>query len=122
MASKTILLNAMYDQLFSFLGELIEMYPNDMDFQVFRSSLKMVKMSNPSLAATYIKQYTAQFNEQILSKDEHFFIDYSFSEYGENVDLNIFAKLKNYFKNMDEKSKENVWKYTQNIVKLSNTL
>jgi len=122
MASKTVLLNAMYDQLFSFLDELVAMYPEDSDFQVFKTTLKMIKMTNPSLTATYIKEYTNQFSEQINKRDEHFFIDYSFEEYGDNVDLNIFAKLKNYFKNMSEKSKENVWKYTENIVKIANVL
>ena len=122
MASKTVLMNAMYDQLFSFLGELIEMYPEDADFQLFKTTLKMVKMSNPTLAVTYIKDATSKFNEQILKKDENFFIDYAYEEYGSEIDLNIFAKLKEYYKNMDEKSKENVWKYKENIVKLSNSL
>ena len=119
MASKIVLINALYDQFFSFLNELIEIYPEDVDFAIFLSSLKMLKNTIPSLLPTYIVEYTSQFNDQILNQDEHFFIDYSFDEYGEHVDLNIFSKLKKYFKEMNEKSKQNVWKYTQNIVKLS---
>lgn len=119
MASKIVLMNALYDQFFSFLNELIEAYPDDVDFSIFLSTLKMLKSTNPSILSTYIVEYTSQFNDQILNGDENFFIDYSFEEYGEHVDLNIFAKLKKYFKEMNEKSKQNVWKYTQNIVKLS---
>ncbi len=119
MASRIVLINALYDQFFSFLNELIEIYPDDVDFSIFLSSLKMLKSTNPSLLPTYIVEYTSQFNEQILNADESFFIDYSFDEYGKHVDLNIFSKLKKYFKEMNEKSKQNVWKYTQNIVKLS---
>lgn len=119
MASKIVLINALYDQFFSFLNELIEIYPDDVDFSIFLSSLKMLKTTNPSLLPNYIVEYTSQFNDQILNGDESFFIDYSFEEYSEHVDLNIFSKLKKYFKEMNEKSKQNVWKYTQNIVKLS---
>jgi len=119
MASKIVLMNALYDQFFSFLNELIEIYPDDVDFSIFLSTLKMLKTTNPSLLPTYIVEYTTQFNDQILNGDESFFIDYSFEEYSEHVDLNIFSKLKKYFKEMNEKSKQNVWKYTQNIVKLS---
>jgi hypothetical protein len=119
MASKIVLMNALYDQFFSFLNELIEIYPDDVDFSIFLSTLKMLKTTNPSLLPNYIVEYTTQFNDQILNGDERFFIDYSFEEYSEHVDLNIFSKLKKYFKEMNEKSKQNVWKYTQNIVKLS---
>lgn len=119
MASKIVLMNALYDQFFSFLNELIEIYPEDVDFSIFLSTLKMLKSTNPSILPTYIVEYTSQFNDQILNGDESFFIDYSFEEYSEHVDLNIFSKLKKYFKEMNEKSKQNVWKYTQNIVKLS---
>jgi len=119
MASKIVLINALYDQFFSFLNELIEIYPDDVDFSIFLSSLKMLKNTNPSLLPNYIVEYTTQFNDQILNGDESFFIDYSFEEYSEHVNLNIFSKLKKYFKEMNEKSKQSVWKYTQNIVKLS---
>lgn len=119
MASKIVLMNALYDQFFSFLNELIDAYPEDVDFSIFLSTLKMLKATNPSILSTYIVEYTSQFNDQILNGDENFFIDYSFEEYSEHVDLNIFSKLKKYFKEMNEKSKQNVWKYTQNIVKLS---
>jgi hypothetical protein len=122
MATRVVLLNALFDQFLSFLGELREMYPDDTDFDIFATSLKMLRTTNPSLVAKYIEEHTVQFENQILKKDEKFFLDYSFSEYGENVDLNIFEKLKQYINTMDSKSKENVWKYVQNIVRLSKAI
>lgn len=122
MANRVVLLNALFDQFQSFLGELQEMYPNDEDFSTFSTTLKLVRSTNPSLVAKYIFEHTSQFESQILQKDERFFLDYSFVEYGEHVDLDIFGKLKSYLKTMDEKSKENVWKYIQNIFKLAKTL
>jgi hypothetical protein len=122
MATRVVLLNALFDQFLSFLGELREMYPDDTDFDIFATSLKMLRTTNPSLVAKYIEEHTAQFQNQILNKDEKFFLDYSFSEYGGDVDLNIFEKLKQYINTMDSKSKENVWKYVQNIVRLSKAI
>jgi len=122
MSTRIVLLNALFDQFQSFIIELSEMYPNDDDFQSFLTTVKLMRSTNPSLVPKYIYEHTSQFEKQILEKDESFFIDYSFVEYGEHVDLDIFSKLKQYLKSMDQKSKENVWKYIQNIFKLASTL
>lgn len=119
MASKIVLMNALYDQFFSFIGELKQMYPDDPDFSMYETSVRMLKTTNPSLLAKYIVEYTQDFQSKIESQDEKFFLDYSFDEYGEHVDLNIFSKLKKYYASMSADSKINTWKYIQNIYKLS---
>jgi hypothetical protein len=119
MASKIVLMNALYDQFFSFVGELKQMYPDDPDFPMYETSVRMLKTTNPSLLGKYIVEYTQDFQDKIESQDEGFFLDYSFSEYGEHVDLNIFSKLKKYYAGMSSDSKTNTWKYIQNIYKLS---
>ena len=119
MASKIVLMNALYDQFFSFLRELKEMYPDDSDFPIYETSLRMIKTTNPSMLGKYISEYTQDFKKQIESQDEAFFLDYSFDEYGQDVDLNIFSKLKKYYASMNPDSKLNTWKYIQNIYKLS---
>lgn len=122
MASKPVLMNAVFDQFSSFVNELIEMYPEDVDFSMFANSLKILKSTNPSLLIKYVYENTSQFEEQILNKDEKFFVNYSFSEYSDNIDLNIFSKLKQYVENMPPQSKDNVWKYIQNIYRLSKAI
>jgi hypothetical protein len=122
MSNRVVLLNALFDQFQSFVSELHAMYPTDDDFGAFLTTLKLMRSTNPSLVATYIFEHTSQFETQILEKDERFFLDYSFREYGEHVDLDIFTKLKSYLQTMDEKSKENIWKYIQYIFKLAKAL
>jgi hypothetical protein len=122
MANRVVLLNALFDQFQSFATELSYMYPNDDDFATFVTTLKLMRSTNPSLLATYIYEHTNQFEKRIMEKDERFFLEYSFTEYGNDVDLDIFSKLKGYLQTMDEKSKENVWKYIQNIFKLAKSL
>lgn len=122
MASRTVLMNAFFDQFTSFITELSEMYPEDPDFGIFLTTLKMIKSTNPSLIVKYVVENTQQFEDQILTKNEKFFLDYSFSEYGSDVDLNIFAKLKHYVANMTPDSKDKVWVYVQNIYRLSKAI
>jgi hypothetical protein len=98
------------------------MYPDDPDFSMFLTSIKLLRSTNPSLVIKYIYENTQQFDQQILSKDEKFFLDYSFSEYSSDVDLNIFSKLKQYITTMSPVTKENVWKYIQNIYRLSKAI
>jgi hypothetical protein len=119
MASKVVLTNALYDQFFSFISELKSMYPDDTDFSVYETSVRLLKSTNPSLLARYVVEYTHEFHSKIESRDETFFLDYSFDEYGDHVDLNIFSKLKTYYAGMSSDSKTNTWKYIQNIYKLS---
>jgi hypothetical protein len=119
MVTKIVLMNALYDQFFSFIGELKQMYPDDPDFPMYETSLRMLKTTNPSLLPKYIVEYTQDFQSQIETQDEKFFLDYAFNEYGEHVDLNIFSKLKKYYADMSTESKANTWKYIQNVYKLS---
>lgn len=122
MASKIALMNAMYDQFTSFVNELVGMYPDDPDFSMFLTTLKLMRSTNPSLLVKYVYENTSAFEEKILNKDEGFFLEYSFSEYSQDVDLNIFVKLKEYVKIMSPSSKDNVWKYIQNIYRLSKAI
>ena len=123
MASKVVLTSALFEQLRLFTDELISMYPNDPDFPLFASSVKLLKMTNPSLVVKNIYNNTNQFSEKIMNKDERFFLEYSFAEYEKEVeDINVFSKLKKYIESMSEASKESVWKYIQNIYKLANAI
>jgi hypothetical protein len=54
-----------------------------------------------------------------MNKDENFFLTSSFEEHKENVDMDIFSKMKVYFSSMSSDSKESVWKYSQNILRLA---
>lgn len=119
MASKSVLMNAFYDQVISFVGELNQMYPDDSDFSLYLTSVKMLKMTNPTMAVKGVYDNTRPFEEAIMKKDEKFFLERPYSEYSDVVDTVLFGKLKTYFVNMDSPTKEIVWKYVHNIVRLS---
>jgi hypothetical protein len=120
MASKTVLMTALFDQFGAFLSELQEMYPEDPDFGLCVTSVRLIRSTNPSMLAKYIYENTNMYEEKIMARDEKFFIDTDFSEYSDYIeDMNIFAKLKQYVSNMSDSSKDSVWKYSQNIIRLA---
>jgi hypothetical protein len=118
MASKQVLTAAFFDQFTSFLGELSEMYPNDSDFPMFLTTIKLMKMTNPAMIIKYAKDNILQFEEKIMKKDESFFLDYGFEEYKGAVNMDVFQKLRKYVSSMSASSKDSVWTYIQNIVRL----
>jgi hypothetical protein len=122
MASRQVLTQAFFDQFMAFSSELCEMYPEDADFSMFSSTLKLMKMTNPALVIKYVRDNVLQFEDKIMKKDESFFLDYDFAEYAEAVDMNIFQKLRQYIASMSPSSKNSVWVYIQNIVRLAKAL
>ena len=121
MASKIVLMNALYDQFSSFVTELSQMYPDDPDFPLFLTSVRLLKTTNPSLLGKYIVENTAPYEDQIMNKDEKFFLDHTFESHGD-VDMDILSKLKTYVSSMSPSTKEHVWKYCQNIIRLAKAL
>lgn len=122
MASKQVLTAAFFDQFMSFASELCEMYPDDADFSMFATTLTLMKMTNPALVVTYVRDNVLQFEDKIMKKDESFFLDYDFAEYANDIDMNIFQKLRQYITSMTPASKTSVWTYIQNIVRLAKAL
>ena len=119
---RSVLVNAFFDQLLVFMGELKEMYPSDPDFSLGITSVRMIKVVNPGIMSKYFYESAKQFEDEILSKNEKFFLDHSFGEFGDNVDFNLLAKLKQYVAGMSQNSKDNVWTYVQTLYKLARAL
>lgn len=115
--ARVVLLNALYDQFTSFITELSQMYPEDPDFPMFLTSVRMLKMSNPSLLSKYIVENVSEYEVYIKNRDEQFFLTRDFETHG--VDIDIVSKLKAYLGSMSEKSKEHVWNYCDNIIRLA---
>jgi O-phosphoseryl-tRNA(Cys) synthetase len=120
--SKKVLIQAFFEQFVSFSKELCGMYPDDSDFSLFSNTIGLMKMTNPSLVVKYVADNVLQYEEKIMSKDETFFMQNEFAEYQADIDMNIFSKLKQYIENMSPSSKEHVWKYIQNIVRLTKAI
>lgn len=121
MAPNVALVNAFYEQLITFLGELSDMYPNDPDFALGLTTAKMMRMVNPTMMVKMFHGNAKAYESEILSRNELFFLDHSFSDV-EDVDFNLLVKLKQYVKGMSDSSKKIVWVYVENLYKLSKVI
>ena len=115
-------MNVFFEQLLTFMKELSEMYPADPDFSLGITSVRMMKAVNPGMVSLYFYDTAKAFDSEILSKNEKFFLDHSFQEFGNDVDFNLLAKLKQYVATMSPASKDNAWTYIQNLYKLSKAI
>ena len=119
---KPVLMTAFFDQLLTFLKELTAMYPDDADFPLASTTIRIMKTTTPAFVINQFYESSKGFEDQILSKNENFFLDHTFDEFkdADTFDFNILAKLKSYVQAMSSSSKEAVWVYVQNLYKLAN--
>jgi hypothetical protein len=120
-APKPVLINAFFQQLSTFLKELSAMYPDDSDFPLAITTIQVMKTTNPAFVIKQFYESSKAFEDQILSKNEHFFLDHSFQEFRDDstFDFNILTKLKSYVQGMSPASKEAVWAFIQNLYNIA---
>jgi hypothetical protein len=119
MSNKKIFLDAFFDQFNQFLKELNRLYPNDSDFPTFLTTLSLMKTANPMLVVKFVKNDIIDiYGDKIDVKDESFFMNRSFEEHKEDVDMDIISKLKSYISDMPPTTKDSVWAYIQILKKL----
>ena len=109
-----MLMEAFFSSFITFAGELKDMFPEDPDFGIFESALKLLQKTNPSLVVTYYKRNVldTEFNEKISHKDESFFLNYSYDEFHENVGgADVIGKLKQYWNVLSHGNRDHVWDY-----------
>lgn len=110
-------MDAFFNQFETFLNEMIRMYPDDIDFPVFVTTVSLLKSTNPMVVLNIIKtEIVDPYDDKIASRDESFFLNQDFAQH--SVDLNIVQKLKQHIGEMSPQTKETVWKYIEIITKL----
>ncbi len=116
--SKKMFIEAFYSQFGEFLKELSKMYPEDKDFPAFASNLSIMKYMNPMYPVNFVKtDVVDKYKEQILSKDESFFLNSE--EIKQSADIDIVYKLKSYITEMSPENKDVVWSYIEIITKIT---
>lgn len=109
--SSIAVLKAFYTQLGSVLNNLIDMFPDDMDFKTFRTFVGMIQSTNPQLVvSTFYTEVVDKYEAQIDSRDEAFLVAYEGAEYGNDV-VDIMTKIKSYWASLDAESKDSLWQY-----------
>lgn len=121
MSSEIEILSQLKTQLINFFDELIETFPSEPDFVVFRI------FANDRVPITEIMNYIVNnlcpLSEMVKTQDENFFLNYNilfetFTETGNNK-VNHFKRLWTSG-NLDKEDKETLWKWFQSFIYLGN--
>jgi hypothetical protein len=121
MAPNPVVIKTFFDQLVTFLGELKDMYPDDPDFPLGLTSVKLMRTVNPTMVVKMFYDAATPYESEITSRNENFFLDHSFSDV-QDVDFNLLDKLKHYVRGMSTESKKSVWVYVENLYKLAKVI
>lgn len=121
MSSEIELLTQLKSQLVNFLDELIESFPSEADFIIFRI---FVKDQLPILdIMNYIRFNLCPFQDMIKNRDDSFFLNHNvlfekFDEHKSNK-VNHFKKLWTSG-DIDKQDKEVIWRWFASFVYLGN--
>jgi len=119
-------LTAFNNLIFRFVDDLIDTFPEDDDFKVYKRTFTILKLANAKKMCNLFKVYSYNYREKILDKDESFFIE---NEYDEIKEANgaesiggIIEKLKQHWKTLENDNKEKIWQYLSTMIKLGDMI
>jgi hypothetical protein len=120
-------LTAFNNLIFKFTDDLIETFPEENDFKVYKRALTILKSANAKKMCVIFKSYSHMYKEKILAKDETFFMLNEYSEIkkandDENTVEAVINKLKIYWTGLSLENKDKIWKYLETLIKLSNLI
>jgi len=116
------MLTAFNNIVIKFNDELIETFPEENEFKVFKNALLLLKKANPRKVVEIFKYYSINFKNKIESKDESFFLETDpkmLSEMEDNAISNLINKLKLYWNTLSTINKDKIWQYLNTLLKLS---
>lgn len=89
------------------------------DYPLFRSSVNLLVSIDPRRPASLFHQYVVKpFGQQILSRDEGFFIESE--SLGPNTSMPIVSMIKGLWSKLSGRDKDAVWGHFQVLTVLSN--
>ena len=120
-------LTAFNNLIFKFTDDLIETFPEENDFKVYKRALSILKSANAKKMCVIFKNYSHIYKEKILAKDETFFIQNEYTEIkeageDENTVEAVINKLKKYWNELSDQNKVKIWKYLETLIKLSDMI
>jgi len=113
-------LSLFVSQLNSLCSELSDMYPDDVDIKMAKTSIDTMKRMNPKVIFTTFYQFVYPFKDQILNRNEDFFLNMDFTKVAgsEANSMMTVMNLKKYWSTMTDQTKECMWQYFGVLVKL----
>ena len=123
----TTFLTAFNNIIFKFIDDLINTFPEESEFKVYKQTLIILKAANAKKMCLLFKNYSNMYREKINGKDETFFINNDYNElkeasmksFDDDSVSAIIDKLKIYWVELSNENKDQIWKYLNTMIQLS---
>jgi hypothetical protein len=104
-----------------FLDEMITVFPDDVDFRMYKLAMNAgLSMNNKLIINVFNQSVVTIYGDQILAKDEEFFLNNKYEDIADNPEYNaLINKIKNYWTILSEDNKTAIWKYFRVLILLS---
>ena len=102
------------EQLLNFLQEMSNLYPDDKKLSNFYYTVELMKKTNPREIMNQFKLHVYPFKQQILEKDENFFLTDKFTDSIKSQSgISEILRIKQIWMdgNLSNHDKECIWNY-----------
>jgi len=111
-------------QLINLATVLSKRFENDNDLKLAVTGIQTLKKANSNKNIEMFTMYVYKYRDKIMNKNEDLLLDTNFIN--ENSQTNsdssafdIMSKLKDKWKTLESGEKDNIWKYLQVLIKLT---
>ena len=105
-------MDAFFTQFHEFMGQLINVFPNDEDFPAYDAGVSLVQRINPAMVFSEFNKHVGPFEDVIRAKDDNFFMNHTFASLEpDNTMENVIQKLKGYWAELSDQNKSSIWDY-----------
>jgi hypothetical protein len=119
--------NVFNEKFSEFIKDLIETFPDDKDFKLCKQSFTLLQMVDERKPVEMFQIYAMKYKEKIMNKEESFFLKHDFKEElsksdDQNFSVELLLKLKECWKNLEQKNKDVIWSYLELLYKVENKI
>tara|TARA_B100001093_G_C26847549_1_gene1023584 strand:- start:108 stop:506 length:399 start_codon:yes stop_codon:yes gene_type:complete len=111
-------------QLINLTEALTNRFNEDADLKLALTGIKTLKANNSNKNIEMFTLYVYKYREKIMEKNEKLLLETDFVSENLNKDkdssaFDIMAKLKTKWQSLNNDEKDNIWKYLQVLIKLT---
>lgn len=124
MEQNVSFLTAFNNQIDNFLSDLIYVFPKEKEFSMLKNGISLVKKTNPRIILNQFNEIIIPYKEQLLLRNDSFFIVKDFQEDFASVSSDYISKVTNKLKalwetGLTDDDKKKIWDYFQSLISLA---
>ena len=110
-------LKLFFSQFEQFISQLMVVFPEDPDFPVYLSNLRLAKIANPRMVVGAIETHCLPFAQTIKARNADFFLKYSFTEYEKDETIvPVIRKMKDMWIHISPANQGHIMDYVNNLL------